>query len=228
MLADSRHLGRMRSAYYDQLDLIVDELVAMTQQVQQSVGRATHALLTADSDIAAQVVAGDARIDALREQVEDQVFEVMALQQPVAGDLRMLVAAVRMVADLERMGDLSVHVAKVAQLRNPELAVPEPLRPTVERMAQVAVQMVGAAGAVIASRDVEAAERLEAEDEEMDELRRHSFRIMLGDDWAHGVEAAIDVALLGRYYERIADHAVSLGRRVVYLVTGQAPSHTDV
>ena len=218
----------MRSAYFDQLDLIVDELVAMTEQVQQSVGRATHALLTADLDVASQVIDGDVRIDTLREQVEDQVFELMALQQPVAGDLRTLVAAVRMVADLERMGDLSVHVAKVARLRSPGLAVPEPLRPTVERMAHVAVQMVGAAGQVIAQRDVEAAERLEADDEEMDELRRHSFRIMLSDDWVHGVEPAIDAALLGRYYERIADHAVSLGRRVVYLVTGQTPSHSDV
>jgi phosphate transport system protein len=217
----------MRSAYFDQLDGIVDELVSMTQQVQQSVARATHALLTADPDVADQVVEGDRRIDALRERVEDQVFELMALQQPVAGDLRMLMAAVRMVADLERMGDLSVHVAKVAQLRNPGLAVPEPMRPTVERMAHVAVQMVGAAAQVIAQRDVEAAERLEAEDEEMDELRRRSFRMMLGDDWAFGVEPAIDVALLGRYYERIADHAVSLGRRVVYLVTGQAPTHSD-
>jgi phosphate transport system protein len=217
----------MRSAYFDQLDGIVDELVSMTQQVQQSVARATHALLTADPHVADQVVEGDRRIDALRERVEDQVFELMALQQPVAGDLRMLMAAVRMVADLERMGDLSVHVAKVAQLRNPGLAVPEPMRPTVERMAHVAVQMVGAAAQVIAQRDVEAAERLEAEDEEMDELRRRSFRMMLGDDWEFGVEPAIDVALLGRYYERIADHAVSLGRRVVYLVTGQAPTHSD-
>ncbi|WP_148572879.1 phosphate signaling complex protein PhoU [Nocardioides caldifontis] len=214
----------MRSAYFDQLDLIVDELVSMTKQVQQSVVRATHSLLTADPHVADQVVRGDAAIDALRERVEDQVFELMALQQPVAGDLRMLIAAVRMVADLERMGDLSVHVAKVAQLRNPEIAVPEPMRPTIERMAHVAVHMVGAAGDVIAQRDVEAAERLEADDEEMDELRRRSFRMMLGDDWAFGVEPAIDVALLGRYYERIADHAVSLGRRVVYLVTGQAPT----
>jgi len=218
----------MRSAYFDQLDLIVDELVSMTQQVQQSVARATHALLTADSHVADQVVESDAQIDALRGRIEDQVFELMALQQPVAGDLRMLIAAVRMVADLERMGDLSVHVAKVAQLRNPEIAVPRPMRPTIERMAHVAVHMVGAAGQVIAQRDVEAAERLEADDEEMDELRRRSFRIMLGDDWAYGVEPAIDVALLGRYYERIADHAVSLGRRVVCRVTGQAPTHSDI
>ncbi len=214
----------MRSAYHDQLDLVVDELVAMTHQVQQSVARATHALLTADAAVAEQVVAADAEIDAIRDKIEDQVFELLALQQPVAGDLRMLVAASRMVADLERMGDLSVHVAKVARLRAPEAAVPAEMVPTMTRMAEVAVDMVGAAARVIADRDVDAARELEREDEEMDELRRRSFRLMLGDNWAHGVEPAIDLALLGRYYERIADHAVSLARRVVYLVTGETVS----
>lgn len=214
----------MRNAYFDQLDAIVDELASMTQQVQQSVARATHALLTADGEVAAQVIADDARIDATRERIEDQVFELLALQQPVAGDLRMLFAATRMVGDLERMGDLSVHVAKVAQLRVPDVAVPAEMVPTIEQMAHVAVQMVGAAATVIAERDVDAARALEQADEEMDELRRRSFRIMLGESWAHGVEPAIDIALLGRYYERIADHAVSLARRVVYLVTGQVPT----
>jgi phosphate transport system protein len=214
----------MRNAYFDQLDAIVDDLVAMTRDVQQAVSRATHALLTADGHIADQVVAGDARIDAMREQVEDRAFELLALQQPVAGDLRMLVAALRMVADLERMGDLSVHVAKVAQLRMPGSAVPAEMVPTIKRMAEVAVHMVGGAAEVIAERDVDAARRLEEDDEEMDELRKRSFRMMLGDSWTHGVEPAIDIALLGRYYERIADHAVSLARRVVYLVTGEAPT----
>jgi phosphate transport system protein len=129
-----------------------------------------------------------------------------------------------MVADLERMGDLSVHVAKVAQLRIPAVAVPEEMVPTMKRMAEVAVHMVGGAAEVIAERDVDAALRLEQDDEEMDELRKRSFRMMLGDGWTHGVEPAIDIALLGRYYERIADHAVSLARRVVYLVTGEAPT----
>jgi phosphate transport system protein len=214
----------MRTAYYDQLDEIVDELASMTQQVQESVERATVALLTADGDVAAEVIAADAQVDHARERIEDRVFELLALQQPVAGDLRMLFAATRMVGDLERMGDLSVHVAKVALLRVPVVAVPAEMVPTIEQMAHVAVHMVGAAAVVIAERDVDAAQELERADEEMDELRRRSFRIMLGDSWSYGVEPAIDVALLGRYYERIADHAVSLGRRVVYLVTGQVPA----
>ena len=162
----------------------------------------------------------DAVIDDLREHIEEECFDILALQQPVAGDLRTLVAAVRMVSDLERMGDLAVHVAKVAQMRAPALALPDEMVPIVRRMADVALHMVEQTALVIRDRDVEAARRLEDDDEEMDELRRQSFRVLLGDRWAHGVEPAIDVALLGRYYERIGDHAVSLARRVIYLVTG--------
>lgn len=211
----------MRNAYFDQLDTIVDDLVTMTHEVQEAVARSTQALLTADAEIAERVISDDAAIDAARERVEHKSFELLALQQPVASDLRMLVAALRMVADLERMGDLSVHVAKVARLRVPLVAVPREMVPTIERMAIVAETMVGRVAGIIADRDVEGARQMEEDDEEMDQLRRSSFRLMLDDSWPHGVEPAVDLALLGRYYERIADHAVSLARRVVYLVTGE-------
>jgi phosphate transport system protein len=211
----------MREAYFDQLDGIIDDLVAMTHEVQDAVRRATKALLTADTELAERVITDDAAIDAVRERVEARSFELLALQQPVATDLRMLVAALRMVADLERMGDLSVHVAKVARLRVPAVAVPDEMVPTIERMATVAETMVGTVAGVIAARDVEGALRLERDDEEIDRLRRTSFRQMLDDSWPYGVEPAVDIALLGRYYERIADHAVSLARRLVYLVTGE-------
>jgi phosphate transport system protein len=214
----------MRNAYFDQLDTIVEDLVAMTDDVQVAVARATRALLSADAEVAERVISDDVDIDAARERVEQKAFDLLALQQPVAKDLRMLVAALRMVADLERMGDLSVHVAKVARLRVPQVAVPEELVPTVERMGVVAEKMIGTAAAIIADRDVDGARHLEEDDEEMDQLRRSSFRLMLDDAWPHGVEAAVDLALLGRYYERIADHTVSLARRVVYLVTGETVS----
>jgi phosphate transport system protein len=217
----------MRDAYFDQLESIVDELVTMTHEVQEAVARATQALLTADAEIAEKVISDDAVIDAARERVETRSFELLALQQPVASDLRMLVAGLRMVADLERMGDLSVHVAKVARLRVPQVAVPREIVPTIERMAHLAEKMVGTVAGIIAERDVDGARQLEEDDEEMDQLRRSSFRLMLDDTWPHGVEAAVDIALLGRYYERIADHAVSLARRVVYLVTGETVTTVD-
>ena len=217
----------MRDAYFDQLESIVDELVTMTHEVQEAVARATQALLTADAEIAEKVISDDAVIDAARERVEARSFELLALQQPVASDLRMLVAALRMVADLERMGDLSVHVAKVARLRVPQVAVPREIVPTIERMAHLAEKMVGTVAGIIAERDVDGARQLEEDDEEMDQLRRSSFRLMLDDSWPHGVEPAVDIALLGRYYERIADHAVSVANRVVFAVTGQFPVATE-
>lgn len=217
----------MRDAYYDQLDAVVGELVTMTHEVKTAVGKATRALLEADADLAEQVISHDVFIDTERERIEELSFELLALQQPVAGDLRMLVAALRMVAELERMGDLSVHIAKVARLRVPDSAVPAGMTPVVQRMAEVAEDMVGKVADIIANRDVDAARALEESDEEMDQLRRSCFRQMLGDDWEYGVEPAVDLALLGRYYERIADHAVSLARRVVYLVTGKVPGHVD-
>ncbi|MDQ3166742.1 MAG: phosphate signaling complex protein PhoU [Actinomycetota bacterium] len=214
----------MRDLYYDQLDSIVDDLVAMTGSVRDAVREATVALLSAKADAAESVISGDRAIDLSRELLEDRAMQLLATQQPVAGDLRVLVAALRMVADLERTGDLAVHIAKVARMRMPDIAVPEPLRPQIGRMAEVAERMVGSASRIIAERDVEAALELEDEDDEMDQLRRLLFRTLLSDDWAYGVEPAIDVALLGRYYERISDHAVSMGRRVVYLVTGEHPA----
>ncbi|MGZ5366573.1 MAG: phosphate signaling complex protein PhoU [Aeromicrobium sp.] len=211
----------MRDQYYEQLDSIVDDLVALTNSVRRSVSGATAALLNADGQAAETVIANDKDIDEATELIEERALLLLATQQPVATDLRQLVATLRMVADLDRMGDLSVHIAKVARMRVPDSAVPEPLRPTIVQMAAVADQMIDAASRIVANRDVIAAERLEEEDDEMDQLRRSLFRTLLSDEWGHGVEPAIDLALLGRYYERIADHAVSMARRVVYLVTGE-------
>jgi phosphate transport system protein len=213
----------MRDTYHEQLDDILAELERMTRTVCVAVRRSTSALLTADIRTAEEVIAADIALDAAGEAVEEKVFELMARQAPVANELRMLVAGLRMVADLERMGDLAAHVAKIARLRYPAPAIPAELHPVIEQMGAVASRMVDAAGDVITSRDVEAAQRLESVDDEMDKLRSNQFRLMMDDSWPHGVEVAVDIALLGRYYERIADHAVSMARRVIYLVTGELP-----
>jgi phosphate transport system protein len=214
----------MRDLYYEQLDSIVDDLVTLTGSVRRAVAAATAALLNADAPLAEQVIDGDKVIDETIEGIEERALLLLATQQPVATDLRQLVATLRMLADLERMGDLSVHVAKVARLRMPEVAVPTNLQPTIMAMASVADQMIHAASRIVANRDLVAAEKLEDTDDEMDKLRKELFRVLLSDSWGHGVEPAIDLALLGRYYERIGDHAVSMARRVVYLVTGEVPT----
>ena len=215
----------MRDAYSVQLDSIRDDLVLMARLVREAVTEGTAALLEGDAQRAEQVISKDAEVDALRVKLEDHSFELLSLQNPVAGDLRMLVASLRMVSEFERMGDLAVHVAKIARLRVPEVAVPPPVVPTIARMAAVAEVMIGKVEHVIANSDVAAAHELEEVDAEMDRLRRSSFLELLGSDWKYGVEPAVDIALLGRYYERIADHAVSIARRVIFLVTGENPQY---
>ncbi len=214
----------MRHAYTDQLESLRDDLLEMTRLVGAAVSRATQALLDADGALAESVISADDAIDALREKIEEDSFELLSLQNPVAGDLRMLVASLRMVSEFERMGDLAVHIAKIARLRMPETAVPDEMVPVIARMSAVAEVMIAKVGHIVAAGDVAAAEELEEVDEEMDRLRRSSFRELLGSEWKHGVEPAVDIALLGRYYERIADHAVSIARRVVFLVTGEHPA----
>ena len=213
----------MRDAYHEELDSITGSLVEMTNMVGTAMAKATSALLSADLQLAENVIAADDEVDKVYRDTEQRAFDVMARQQPVASDLRMLVTSLRMVADLERMGDLALHVAKVARRRFPANAVPAELRPTVLRMGHVAEEIAAKAGLVLRERSVELAEQLERDDDEMDDLHRELFSTMLADDWEGGIECAVDIALVGRYYERFADHAVSVARRVVYLVTGELP-----
>ena len=213
----------MRKIYRSDLEGVVNELVVMSDSIQIAVRDATRALLDADLQLAERVISGDTRIDVMHDELEMRTFTILARQAPVAGELRTLVAVIQMVAALGRMGDLAAHVAKIARLRYPEHAVPEPLAENFSRMSYLAQEMIGNVGRVLAERNLEEAQTLAEQDEEMDILRSDQFRVILGDDWEFGVEAAVDVALLGRYYERIADHAVGMGRRIIYVITGDLP-----
>ncbi|WP_028709634.1 phosphate signaling complex protein PhoU [Propionicicella superfundia] len=213
----------MRETYHDELNTVVNDLVAMSERVRGALMAATQALLSADLTVAEQCISDDDEVDAMADDLETRCFSLLARQAPVAGELRIVVAAIRMVGDLSRMGDLAAHIAKIARMRYPEHAVPESLTQNFRRMATVAEEMVTTAGRTLSERDVRDAESLADSDEEMDELRRLHFRVMLDGEWPHSIEAAVDVALLGRYYERIADHAVLMARRVIYIVTGTQP-----
>ena len=213
----------MRTAFHAELDRIDDQLVAMTNHVELAMSRATTALLDADYTLADWVIDADRDIDQIKAEVDDGCFQLLARQQPVATDLRVIVTALSMAADLERMGDLSAHVAKVAKMRFPESAVPPALRPTILEMAEAAQAVVAKTGSVIAGRDVDRAKELEADDDTVDQLHRDLFRALLQEGWPYGVEVAIDLTLLGRYYERFADHGVRVARQVVYIVTGDFP-----
>jgi len=193
----------------------------MAESVRAAMRKATTALLKADREAADAVVARDAEVDEIYRQVEAKVADTIARQAPVASDLRMVITALHISADLERMGDLAEHVAKTARRRHPSPAVPAELRPVFQGMAAVADRMAEQIATLLAAPDAEKAAKLERADDEMDSLERKLFAIMLDDDWPYGAETAIDGALLGRFYERYADHAVNVGEHLVYLVTGE-------
>lgn len=218
----------MRQHYHEQLEAVSASLVEMSKLVESAMERATRSLLNADLALAEAVIADDAAIDAIAQRVEDECVNIIALQQPVASELRALVGALRMCSTLERMGDLAAHIAKQARLRHPGLSIPDELRATFSMMGAIATAVVQKVAAVLASRNLELAAGVAAADDEMDRLHRELFTTVLSPNWAHGVEAAIDVTLLSRYYERFADHGVAIARRIAYIVTGDLPSKTQL
>jgi len=211
----------MREQFQGELRGLSDLMVEMTRLVGSAIARATTALLDGDLTLAETVIAADEQVDAIQHELEERSLALLALQQPVATDLRVIVTGLRMSADLERMGDLARHVAKLARMRYPNSAIPPELRAIVLQMGQVAERIVAKTGSVIASRDLDIAVQLETDDDAMDALHRDLFAVILDEGWAHGIETAVDATLCGRYYERFADHAVSVARRVVFLVTGE-------
>lgn len=213
----------MREQYDEQLSDISDRLVEMTQMVGDAMARSTKALLNADLQAAESVIASDIDIDERADALEQRALDVIAMQAPVAGDLRTLVGALRISTTLERMGDLAEHIAQSARRRYPDHALPEEMHDTIREMGDLAVKLVSETGEIIESVDVAHALRLEVEDDRMDELHRQMFMTILSPDWSHGVETAIDVTLVSRFYERFADHAVSIARRVVHQATGMRP-----
>ncbi|MDQ6848767.1 MAG: phosphate signaling complex protein PhoU [Actinomycetota bacterium] len=215
----------MRDVYHDELDDIGKRVIEMTNLVAIAIERATRALLDANLTQADLVIADDRRVDALREELEDRCFQLIAQQQPVATDLRVLISTIHLAADIERMGDLAHHVAKIARLRYPDSAVPPEARDVISQMGEVARSLVTKVADVVDGRDIALAKAIEAEDDSMDALRRKLFTVVLSPNWTRGSAAAIDMTLLGRYYERYADHAVAVARRTIFIVTGHRPEH---
>jgi phosphate transport system protein len=214
-------MALIRSIFQNELDGISQSLVELAEMAMVSMSKATLAVLNSDLKLAEEVIADDLKIDELQHEIDDRIIDIIARQQPVASDLRALVTALRMGSDLERMGDLAEHVAKLARRRHPECAVPAELIATVTAMGEAAEKITKKTSTVISTRDTELALQVDKDDDVMDRLHRELIAILIKPTWGHGIETAIDLTLLGRYYERFADHAVSVSRRVYFLVTGK-------
>ncbi|GAA5065908.1 phosphate signaling complex protein PhoU [Nocardia callitridis] len=218
----------MRVIYNEQMADLANLLGEMAGLAGSAMDRATQALLQADLGLAEQVIGEGDRIAELIQDAEERAFALLALQAPVAGDLRQVISAIQIVSDVNRMGALALHVAKVSRRRHPNHALPEAVNGYFAEMGRVAVSMGASAKEVLETRDPERAAQLNQDDEAMDDLHRHLFTLLMDREWKHGVAAAVDVTLLGRYYERFADHAVEIGRRVIFLATGVLPPDPDI
>jgi phosphate transport system protein len=211
----------MRDLFHEELESITADQLKMTALVRQAINSATTSLLTADLQLAEKVIADDQSIDNIQQALDERTINVMARQQPVASDLRRLVSSLRISADLERMGDLAHHLAKLARMRYPNSAVPAELVEVITEMGAAAAAILEKMAVVLEFRDTNRALEIEKDDDEMDKLQRKLIGVLLSPSWVHAVESAVDMAFASRYYERFSDHAVSIAQRVYYTETGE-------
>lgn len=214
----------MRQGYQIKLNDLADQGAQMCQIAASALQDATEALLTADLALAQDVIALGVAVDGMRSSAEASALRILALEAPVATDLRRVLTALWIVSDVQRMSTLAIHVAQAARRRHPAQVVPEPVRPIFQRMGHVGVHLAEQAGQVLRERNVDLAVTMQTQDDLMDDLHREMFAAVLAATWPHGVGAAVEVSLLSRFYERFADHAVAVAQRVVFLVTGENPA----
>ncbi len=215
-----------RSAFHQQLDDIHRDLLRAAARVTETIMRGTQVLLDLDMAAAQVLIEGDDELDALTLDIEERCFTVLARQQPMAGDMRAVVTAIRLTSEIERSGDLMVNVAKAAR-RLYGTPVPAPLRSLLQAMAEEAVRLYQLAMDAYAQGDAGMAAAIDDMDDRLDQLHKDYIQAILelhAD--VQDVQVAVQLALVGRYYERIGDHAVNIGERVQYMVTGWLPEHT--
>lgn len=213
----------MRTTFHAELDRLAAELGAMCATAGSIMESATAAVVQGDMHASGRVWVELDHLGALNQRVQDRTLAVLALQAPVARELRFVVSAIRIAGDADRMGGLAANIAKVAQRRHPEPAIPPDTTAHFAEMGRVAVELADRAHRALADFDVEAALEVAPADREMNDLHRRLFVLVSDATWTHGAAAAVDVALLGRFYERFADHAVDIARRIVFEATGETP-----
>jgi phosphate transport system protein len=211
----------MRDSFHENLEAITALQLKMAILVKDAIEKATTSLLTSDLALAEKVIEEDAQIDQIHHDLDERVIDLMARQQPVASDLRALVSAIRISADLERMGDLAHHLAKLARMRYPNSAVPAEFTDLIASMGAEASRITEKMTVVIEFRDTTRALEVEKDDDAMDQLQRKLIASLVDPDGKHNVETSIDMAFASRYYERFSDHAVSIAKRIYYIATGE-------
>jgi phosphate transport system protein len=217
-------MNEIRHTYHGQLDELRVGVVRLGLMATDAIAAGTDAFLEGDLAAADRVIHADAAIDDLTHSLEERCYTTLARQQPMASDLRMVVAVLRTIHEIERTGDLMVNVAKTTRRIYP-VELPDPIRRIVEQMGRQAGIQHRLALEAFAESDCARALALEDMDDVMDDLQRELFRTIfaLGRADEAGLQQMVQIALVGRYYERMADHAVNIGERVNYMVTGEMP-----
>lgn len=210
----------MREVFHQSLEDVQARLVEIADLVTVAIDRATRAFGTSDVALAEEVIEADAIIDEKAFELDELAIEILARQQPVARDLRIVVTALRVSASLERMGDMAEHIAQLARSRFPERAIPKGLKTTFTRMGELDVEVARKLAELLRTQDLRIAEAIRDADDDIDELHVSVFEKVLGDSWKGEATATVDATLASRYHERFADHAVSVAKKVVYLATG--------
>jgi phosphate transport system protein len=211
----------MRAVFRERLDALTATIAEMCAMAGQAMQDATEALLEADLVLAETVIGEHNKITLNAVRAENDVFALLASNAPVADDLHTVITSLKNVADADRMGDLALHVANIARRRHPAHALPREVNGYFAEMGRIAVDLANNAKDVVQLADPRKAAQLRHDDDAMDDLHRHLFNLLMDREWKHGVVAAVDVTLLGRYYERFADHAVEIGRQVVFQAAGK-------
>lgn len=208
----------MREVFQNELDSLADMLVEMTQKVSVAMEKSRDALKDNDLELAEEVIAADVEIDRLQLELDKAAAEILALQAPVARDLRVVIATLRMSASIERMGDLARHVSQQVRIRFPESAVPDDFRQILKDMTEAAVHIAHAIQELVSEPGLDAVPTIDNLDETLDSLHLAVFTKIAGSSLNPSQVA--DVTLLSRYLERFGDHAVSIAQRTEYLLTG--------
>ncbi|MFC9556641.1 phosphate signaling complex protein PhoU [Rhodococcus sp. NPDC056960] len=213
----------MREHFDEQLEEIRANLVELCAMTEAAIDSASRAVLDTDLPAADRAAELSANVDVRARELDHRALTLIARQQPVALDLRALIGGMHNIADLQRMGSLAAHIAEVARLHHPEPVVPHELRGIIADMGAAATAQAAAAQEILSTRNEVAALDLIWADERTDELLRKLFAATKSDDWLHGAASAVNITLLGRFYERFCDHTVEIGRRVIFVVTGEFP-----
>lgn len=210
----------MREVFQQELREVQDRLVEIAELVVVSIENATRAFNESDVALADTVIANDTKIDELTVVLDELSIQILARQQPVARDLRIVVSALRISASLERMGDMAEHIAQLARYRFPDKVVPKSLRSTFAEMGRLDVLIATKLAELLRTQELGIAEEIRNDDDLIDELHVSVFDKVLGEKWKGETIDTVDATLASRYHERFADHAVSIAKKVQYLGTG--------